>query len=611
MALSAADQAQILAAFETALSSQGGSSPSGQSGSSLNSQIELGRTQQQQAELDTFGLGGLSTSIDTLTGVVGGVGNAAIKIPETALEFFRGQYEQNREKTFKYLYDFREGFGGFSEDMFAVQGGIQGIAGKAITTAEEIFQLSSENVSDDMAAKYGAVAEVLQKSFESPEQAADAFKHTFNAIGSEIPTILEELNEVELAELTSLKQNLNISEREMGVLLRRQFAYTGEASAEIIGNIGKHADKMAAATGLSANALKKQIIDITTDVQTFGNIGVDSAARLGAALQQVGLEVEDLSSLVSSFDTFDSAATKIGDLSAMFDIQLDAMEMTYLANEDQEEFLFRMREEMLDSGVDIENMSHARSKALADTMGLSILQMKSFLDEGSLQMDQADLMQVTEEADMDKDYDNITSAMTKFGDENARVMADARDRVDNFRKSALIGTREELMQTALTAKDTYDFIFDQIDLQNEEIPKLLKAQADHLDEAMGSDETLQSIENITTSLNKGFDDAIVGLRKGLEDLTGETLASPEVRQVVAFDIPDRLYQSNKEVTDAAKEVVDANAKQVANNQLLADAISKSAEKDKTINLQVTFDSKGNVKEAVTTEGVLNVADATV
>lgn len=611
MALSAADQAQILAAFETALSSQGGSSSSGQSGSSLNSQIELGRNKQQQDELDAFGLGGLSTSIDTLTGVVGGVGNAAIKIPETALEFFRGQYEQNREKTFKYLYDFREGFGGFSEDMFAVQGGIQGIAGKAITTAEEIFQLSSENVSDDMAAKYGSVAEVLQKSFESPEQAADAFKHTFNAIGSEIPTILEELNEVELAELTSLKQNLNISEREMGVLLRRQFAYTGEASSEIIGNIGKHADKMAAATGLSANALKKQIIDITTDVQTFGNIGVDSAARLGAALQQVGLEVEDLSSLVGSFDTFDSAATKIGDLSAMFDIQLDAMEMTYLANEDQEEFLFRMREEMLDSGVDIENMSHARSKALADTMGLSILQMKSFLDEGSLQMDQADLMQVTEEADMDKDYDNITSAMKKFGDENARVMADARDRVDNFRKSALIGTREELMQTALTAKDTYDFIFDQIDLQNEEIPKLLKAQADQLDEAMGNEDTLQSIDKITTSLNEGFNNAIDGLSKGLEDVTGETLASPEVRQVVAFDIPDRLYQSNKEVTDAAKEVVDANAKQVANNQLLADAISKSAEKDKTINLQVTFDSKGNVKEAVTTEGVLNVADATV
>lgn len=611
MALSAADQAQILAAFETALSSQGGSSSSGQSGSSLNSQIELGRNKQQQDELDAFQLGGLSTSIDTLTGVVGGVGNAAIKIPETALEFFRGQYEQNREKTFKYLYDFREGFGGFSEDMFAVQGGIQGIAGKAITTAEEIFQLSSENVSDDMAAKYGSVAEVLQKSFESPEQAADAFKHTFNAIGSEIPTILEELNEVELAELTSLKQNLNISEREMGVLLRRQFAYTGEASSEIIGNIGKHADKMAAATGLSANALKKQIIDITTDVQTFGNIGVDSAARLGAALQQVGLEVEDLSSLVSSFDTFDSAATKIGDLSAMFDIQLDAMEMTYLANEDQEEFLFRMREEMLDSGVDIENMSHARSKALADTMGLSILQMKSFLDEGSLQMDQADLMQVTEEADMDKDYDNITSAMKKFGNENARVMADARDRVDNFRKSALIGTREELMQTALTAKDTYDFIFDQIDLQNEEIPKLLKAQADQLDEAMGNEDTLQSIDKITTSLNEGFNNAIDGLSKGLEDVTGETLASPEVRQVVAFDIPDRLYQSNKEVTDAAKEVVDANAKQVANNQLLADAISKSAEKDKTINLQVTFDSKGNVKEAVTTEGVLNVADATV
>ena len=609
MALTAADQASIVAAFQTALA---GGSTSSQPTSPSASVVQTAAQQTETNDaIDSFGLEGLRGTVETLTGVVGGVGSAAIKIPEAALEFFRGQYVQNREDTFQYLYDFREGFGGFAEDMFAVQDGIQGIAGKAITTAEEIFQLSSEGASDDMEAKYGAVANVLQKSFTSPEAAAASFRETFNAIGSEIPTLLEELNEVELAELTALRHNLKISEKDMGTLLRRQLAYTGEASSEIIGDIGKHADKMAAATGLSANALKAQIIDITTDVQTFGNTGVDSASRMAAALQQVGLEVSDLKSMVDAFDSFDGAATKIGDLSSMFDIQLDAMEMTYLANEDQEEFLFRMREEMLNSGVDIENMSHARSKALADTMGLSVLQMKSFLDEGSLQMDQADLMQVSEEANLDEDYDKVTNAMTKFGEENARVMDSAQARIDNFRKSALIGTRVELMETALTAKDTYDFIFDKIDLQNESIPKLLKAQADKLDEAMGSEETLVHIEGIISSLNQGFNDAVTGLEKGLKAATQATFESPKVTKIVKFDIPNTLYESNKSVTAAANESVKTSAQVNATSQKLLEAIEAQAGKDKIINLQITYDESGKVKSAKSPDGFINITDASL
>ena len=47
----------------------------------------------------------------------------------------------------------------------------------------------------------------------------------------------------------------------------------------------------------------------------------------------------------------------MGDMSAMFGVQMDAMEMMYLANEDEEAFLHKMREQMMDQGVDVENMS--------------------------------------------------------------------------------------------------------------------------------------------------------------------------------------------------------------------------------------------------------------
>ena len=209
-----------------------------------------------------------------------------------------------------------------------------------------------------------------------------------------------------------MSKRMGIQSNEMGNILRRQFAFTGEASSKIIEDIANVAVTVAETTGGSAEDLKDDIMDIMQDTKRFGDIGVDSAARIAGALNQLGLDFQTFQGITDQFMNFDSAAQKMGDLSALFGIQMDAMEMTYLANEDQEEFLFRMREEILDAGLDVENMSKTRQRALTDQLGLqSIEQMRQFMDTG-IQPDQMALEAATTQAET---MDGLATGIEKFG----------------------------------------------------------------------------------------------------------------------------------------------------------------------------------------------------
>ena len=136
-------------------------------------------------------------------------------------------------------------------------------------------------------------------------------------------------------------------------------------------------------TGMAQKSLQADIISIKQDVANFGDIGVDAAGRIAASLGKLGLDFQTFTAMTDKFMDFDSAATKMGELSALFGIQMDAMEMTYLANEDREEFLLRMREQVLDAGLDVENMSNARARVLSQQMGMNVEQMKIFLRDQS------------------------------------------------------------------------------------------------------------------------------------------------------------------------------------------------------------------------------------
>ena len=99
----------------------------------------------------------------------------------------------------------------------------------------------------------------------------------------------------------------------------------------------------------------------------------------------------------------------MGEISAVFGVQMDAMEMMYLANENEEEFLNRFREQILDQGIDVASMSKTKQRALADQLGMSIKEMKMFMDTGTRMTSQEDLEEASGEAASKSSADALDS----------------------------------------------------------------------------------------------------------------------------------------------------------------------------------------------------------
>jgi len=212
-------------------------------------------------------------------------------------------------------------------------------------------------------------------------------------------SLLHQSNEAMEKEAIRFSNAMKISAEDTAKLIGVMFAETGEASEEILTDITNQAKVVGDAVGLPLKMMAEGIKDVKLDMDFFTDITVEGAARMVASLSQLGMSIGTFKNLMEPFRDFDSAATKMGDLSAMFGIQMDAMEMMYLANEDEEQFLHRIREQILDQGIDVENMSKTRQRALAAQLtGGDIQQMKMFMQTGQMFTDQADLQAKTQEA---------------------------------------------------------------------------------------------------------------------------------------------------------------------------------------------------------------------
>ena len=363
------------------------------------------------------------------------------------------------EKQLGYLFEARKTLGNISVDMATGQLQIAGDAKHYVETFENILVDATDSMQASselqFAEGYGQNLDPLYNFFVSAEAAANKFGKIMKEVGSDTPKIIQEINDIEAKKITFFSETLQIAERDVSTLLERQYAFTGEASDKILGDIGTTAKSLSDTTGIAANQLKAGIVDVMRDVDKFGDIGVDSAGRISAALLQLGVDFNSFQSLTDSFMNFDTAANKMGELSTLFGVQMDAMEMTYLANEDQEEFLFRMREEILDAGIDVENMSKTRARALASQLNMSVTEMKTFLRDDELTFGQGALEESTTAAE---GMDALTVAGRDFGNEFARSAQSASDALDEKFIPGIVSSRDALAELATQSNQTYSAI---------------------------------------------------------------------------------------------------------------------------------------------------------
>ena len=254
----------------------------------------------------------------------------------------------------------------------------------ALQELDETFALHLGNTvatGDLMVQRNGEQMNMIAMAFETPAKAAQANFDVRDKLAMRQTLRINEMTKQERAHLGSMTKALNISADKVAALAERQISTTGKASLDIFKEVGAFAKSVSEATGAPFHEISGQITNIITDVNRFGNVQVDEAARIAGALQQLGLSYQGFGGMVDRFMNFDQAAESLGNLTTVFGVHFDAMEMMQLANEDQEEFLYRMREAFLDSGKAVEDMTLAEKRLASQQMGMSIQDFENFMQE--------------------------------------------------------------------------------------------------------------------------------------------------------------------------------------------------------------------------------------
>ena len=389
----------------------------------------------------------LKSGTNTASGTVGMLLGAGIESSKAMLDALA---DQNAfiDTNLEYLRSIQKAYGGITDAQIRSGEALEGVAGQALGARKNLMLVAAGQKEAALEIESGALkgTNAMRMVFKDFAQAAKNYDQALGNLVEKNTMAAQSLNNLGQAEqerIAILMERMTIDSQTMSTMLQRQYAFTGEASSGIFEDIATVTTSLAASTGAAAEDLKRDIIDIMEDVETFGNIGVDSAGRIAGALKQLGVDFQTFSNMTSQFMNFETAASKMGELSAMFGIQMDAMEMTYLANEDQEEFLFKLREDLLDAGVDVENMSKTRQRFLADQVGVSVTQLQTFMREGEMMADQEDMFGATEAA---KDMDGLATAIDNFGGEFKGATKDAQDLAKEMRTGVILPLEQDLMR---------------------------------------------------------------------------------------------------------------------------------------------------------------------
>ena len=246
----------------------------------------------------------------------------------------------------------------------------------------------------------------------------------------------------------ALAKAAGLSVSQQQTLMSRQISLTGEASNDMLRNVAVFSKRLAGMTGDSAKMISQNIVGIIDDTEKFGNVSEAQAARISVNLRQLGLGYQELGGMVNQFMNFEQAATSVSALTTVFGVQMDAMEMMQLANEDQEGFLRRIRDQFLSTAKSVDDMSLAEKRLIMQQTGLTNVEaVERLLDPDAQLTSMADLE--TQTGDVGE---SVSATMRYLAEDivdlQQAVDFSSRDILNNIQENM----REPLDETAIMAE---------------------------------------------------------------------------------------------------------------------------------------------------------------
>jgi hypothetical protein len=189
----------------------------------------------------------------------------------------------------------------------------------------------------------------------------------------------QDMSKETLTDMSLFARGFALSSADTTNFVLRDMERTGKASGDTMKEVIAAAFAAQEQLGAAPRIVADQIKIMMNDVDRFGNSTTAQLTVASKQLQELGISVSSLTGLVGAFSNLDGAISKANDLAAVFGVQLDAMEAMYLAAEDPTRLLETIREQMLEQGVDVENMSQSQMRSLAASLGMNVADVKRYL----------------------------------------------------------------------------------------------------------------------------------------------------------------------------------------------------------------------------------------
>lgn len=370
----------------------------------------------------------------------------------------------------------------FMNDLQASMGGLAGGFGKQFqegkTFANEyskVYLDFNEKIYGTQKSSIDGLGVSLSNLLGETSQAFKAFEYMAAGAGSSADglRLLKDASADTALEMAAFGTNMGLSTSEVSTFVSRQIDLTGEANTNMLQEAAIMSKRIADQTGDSSKEILNIVEGLISDTRRYGNVSVDEAARIGGSLRQLGLDYGELDGMVDKFFNFETAAQSVSALTSVFGVQLDAMELMRMANEDQGALMETLRDQFIATGKSVDDMSLAEKRLIQQQLGLkSVSAVERLFDpEAEYQsLDDLDAATDDEIGGVKESIEELETELRKFGTTSNDIVSRT---ADQAYKAAIASSQKLLMVHSVQIQDFQT----RVERSSQRLAKNLKADS--------------------------------------------------------------------------------------------------------------------------------------
>jgi hypothetical protein len=298
-------------------------------------------------------------------------------------------------------------------------------------------------------------------------------------------------------------------------LVRLNYINTGEAGTDYFNSVTKAAMTGELAFGYTSQQIVQDITKMSSNFEVFGFRSADDFAKIAASAHNAHMTIEDLQGVMTKFNTFESAASAVGQLNAALGTNFDALELMTLKFEDPAMFIQRLRDGFMSAGKTFEELPATYRTMMTQQLGITMEGLRGIMDGSAATLDDLTAKQEsaeanyvaggTTEAERQRALDETIKSRVKITGEMVKEAGDITQQLERA-ANRIANTSNEMSYKAVANADGLNKVAK--DVAKNTIPAMetyIKAQSDQIGTILTtafSDENAKFVQNVISEIEK-------------------------------------------------------------------------------------------------------------